>query len=136
MDAKLPMVRTGGIWDVKIPGREENKAEDKVSMRFITPGYFETMGIPLLKGRDFNAFDTRTAPSVLVVSESFAKRYWPDQDPIGRVVNVTFEDRIIVGVAADVKVRGLERISEPQVYLGHQQINDGFVPFPSLSTIG
>jgi putative ABC transport system permease protein len=44
-------------------------------------------------------------------------------------VNVTFEDRIIVGVAADVKVRGLERISEPQAYLGHQQINDGWVPF-------
>ena len=125
----LPMVMRGGIWDVKIPGREENKAEDKVSMRFVTPGYFETLGIPLLQGRDFNTFDTRTAPSVLVVSESFAKRYWPDQDPIGRVVNVTFEDRVIVGVAADVKVRGLERISEPQVYLGHQQINDGWVPF-------
>jgi putative ABC transport system permease protein len=125
----LPMVMRGGIWDVKIPGREPNRAEDKVSMRFITPGYFETMGIPLLKGRDFNSFDTRSAPSALVVSESFAKRYWPDQDPIGRVVNVTFEDRIIVGVAADVKVRGLERISEPQAYLGHQQINDGWVPF-------
>lgn len=125
----LPMVMRGGIWDVKIPGREENRAEDKVSMRFITPGYFETLGIPLLKGRDFNIYDTRTAPSVIVVSESFAERYWPGQDPIGRVVNVTFEDRLIVGVAADVKVRGLERISEPQVYLGHQQINDGFVPF-------
>ena len=125
----LPMVMRGGIWDVKIPGREPNRAEDKVSMRFITPGYFETMGIPLLKGRDFNSFDTRSAPSALVVSESFAKRYWPNQDPLGRVVNVTFEDRIIVGVAADVKVRGLERISEPQAYLGHQQINDGWVPF-------
>ncbi len=125
----LPMVMRGGIWDVKIPGREEDPADDKVSMRFITPGYFETMGIPLLKGRDFNSFDTRSAPSALVVSESFAKHYWPGQDPIGRVVNVTFEDRVIVGVAADVKVRGLERISEPQVYLGHQQINDGWVPF-------
>ncbi|MBX7187887.1 MAG: ABC transporter permease [Vicinamibacteria bacterium] len=125
----LPMVMRGGIWDVKIPGRDQNRAEDKVSMRFITPGYFETMGIPLLKGRDFNSFDTRSAPSAVVVSESFAKRYWPDQDPLGRVVNVTFEDRIIVGVAADVKVRGLERISEPQAYLGHQQVNDGWVPF-------
>jgi putative ABC transport system permease protein len=125
----LPMIMRGGIWDVKIPGREENRAEDKVSMRFITPGYFETMGIPLLKGRDFNSFDTKSAPAALVVSESFAKHYWPGQDAIGRVVNVTFEDRIIVGVAADVKVRGLERISEPQVYLGHQQINDGWVIF-------
>lgn len=125
----LPMVMRGGIWDVKIPGREENRAEDKVSMRFITPGYFETLQIPMLQGRDFNVYDTRTAPSVIVVSESFVKRYWPGQDAIGRVVNVTFEDRIIVGVVADVKVRGLERISEPQVYLAHQQVNDGWVPF-------
>jgi putative ABC transport system permease protein len=125
----LPMVMRGGIWDVKIPGREEDRAEDKVSMRFITPGYFETMGIPFLKGRDFNSFDTRSAPPAIVVSESFAKHYWPGQDPIGRVVNITFADRIIVGVVADVKVRGLERISEPQVYLGHQQIDDGWVIF-------
>jgi predicted permease len=125
----LPMVMRGGIWDVKIPGREENRVEDKVSMRFITPGYFETMGIPLLKGRDFNSFDTRAAPPALVVSESFAQRYWPNQDPLGRVVNVTFEDRIVVGVVADVKVRGLERVSEPQAYLGHQQIDDGWVIF-------
>jgi len=123
----LPMVMRGGIWDVKIPGREESRAEDKVSMRFITPGYFETMGIPLLKGRDFNSFDTKSAPPAVVVSESFAKHYWPNQDPIGRMVSVTFEDRIVIGVAADVRVRGLERVSEPQVYLGHQQINDGWV---------
>jgi predicted permease len=125
----LPMVMRGGIWDVKIPGREEKRAEDKVSMRFITPGYFETMGIPLLKGRDFNSFDTAAAPPAIVVSDSFANHYWPNQNPIGRVVNITFKDRIIVGVVADVKVRGLERISEPQVYLGHQQIEDGWVTF-------
>ena len=125
----LPMVMRGGIWNVKIPGRAEDRAEDKVSMRFITPGYFATMGVPLLKGRDFGPFDTGKAPAVIVVSESFARRYWPNQDPLGRMVNITFEDRMIIGVAADVKTRGLERISEPQVYLGHLQIPDGYVPF-------
>lgn len=125
----LPMVMRGGIWNVRIPGRAEDRAEDKVSMRFITPGYFATMGVPLLKGRDFGPFDTREAPAVVVVSQSFADRYWPGQDPLGRMVNITFEDRMIVGVAADVKTRGLERVSEPQVYLGHLQIPDGYVPF-------
>ena len=125
----LPMVMRGGIWDVKIPGREENRSQDKASMRFVTPRYFETMGIPLLEGRDFNAFDTKRAPPAVVVSESFAKHYWPGEEAIGRVVNVAFADRTIVGVVADVRVRGLERVSEPQVYLGHQQIEDGWVMF-------
>jgi len=123
------MVMRGGIWNVKIPGREESVADDKVSMRFITPDYFATMGIPLLKGRDFSAFDTSTAPAAILVSESFAKKYWPNENALGRVVNITFQDRMIIGIVGDVRVRGLERTSEPQVYLGHLQIPDGFVPF-------
>ena len=125
----LPMVMRGGIWNVKIAGRPENVSEDKVSMRFITPDYFKTMGIPVMKGRDFNAFDTGNSPASILVSESFAKKYWPNEEALGRVVNITFQDRTIVGVVGDVRVRGLERESEPQVYLGHLQIPDGFVPF-------
>lgn len=63
------------------------------------------------------------------MSESFANKYWPGQDPLGRIFDVTFQDRIVVGVARDVKVRGLERQSEPQVYLPYQQVADGAVPF-------
>lgn len=98
-------------------------------MRFVTPGYFSTLGIPLARGRDFDATDTPLAPAATVVSESFARKYWPDQDPIGRIFGVTFQDRIVVGVAADVRVRGLERESEPQVYLPYQQVADRAVPF-------
>lgn len=125
----LPLVMRGGIWDVKVPGFPEDPSENKVSMRFITPEYFATLGIPLNRGRDFNAQDARFAPAAAVVSESFARKYWPGQDPIGRIFDVTFQDRIVVGVAADVRVRGLERQSEPQVYLPYQQVADGAVPF-------
>jgi predicted lysophospholipase L1 biosynthesis ABC-type transport system permease subunit len=62
------------------------------------------------------------------VSESFARRYWPDGSAIGRRFTVAFHERIIVGVARDVRVRGLEAASEPQVYLPHRQINDGWMP--------
>jgi len=125
----LPLVMRGGIWDVKVPGHQEDPSENKVSMRFVTPEYFATLGIPLARGRDFDASDSRFAPAATVVSESFARKYWPGQDPIGRIFDVTFQDRIVVGVAADIRVRGLERESEPQVYLPYQQVADRAVPF-------
>jgi len=125
----LPLVMRGGIWDVKVQGFPQDPSENKVSMRFITPEYFATLGVPLTRGRDFDAQDARFAPAAAVVSESFARKYWPGQDPIGRIFDVTFQDRIVVGVAKDVRVRGLERQSEPQVYLPYQQVTDRAVPF-------
>ena len=56
-----------------------------------------------------------------VVSESFVLRYWPNEDPLGRRINFGNAERIIVGVVGDVRVRGLERSSEPQVYLAYRQ---------------
>ena len=64
-----------------------------------------------------------TLPFVAVVSESFVKRYWPDQNPIGRHFNFGNSDRTVVGVAGEVRVRGLERTSEPQVYMPYQQLD-------------
>ncbi|MBK5256805.1 MAG: ABC transporter permease [Vicinamibacteria bacterium] len=126
----LPMTMRGGIWPLTFSGRPPNEGEDKASVRFVTPQLFETLGVPLRQGRDVNGLDTRFAPAAAVVSESFARRYWPDNDPIGRIFNVTFQDRIVVGVVGDIRVRGLERTdSEPQVYLPYQQVADGAVPF-------
>src|SRR5690349_3111747 len=73
--------------------------------------------------------DAPTAPFVAVVSESFVRRYWPWQDPIGRHFKMAFFDRVIAGVVADVRARGIERQSEPQVYVPYQQIPDGYMPF-------
>ncbi|MEO5762965.1 MAG: ABC transporter permease [Vicinamibacteria bacterium] len=124
----LPMVMRGGIWDVTFPGRASANSEDKASMRYVTPGFFQTLGVPIHQGRDMNAFDTADAPAVAVVSASFAQKHWPNQNPLGQVFNITFHDRIVVGVVGDMKVRGLERESEPQVYLSHQQVPDRSVP--------
>jgi putative ABC transport system permease protein len=66
---------------------------------------------------------------VAVVSESFARRTWPGLDPIGRHFGFAFADREVVGVAGDVKFRGLERQSEPQVYLSSQQVADNWITY-------
>ena len=127
----LPMVMTGGIWPVTLPGKPvevERYGSHTASMRFVTPGFFATMGIPLERGRDVAASDTLQTPFVAVVSESFVRRYWPDQDPLGRHFSMAFHDRMVVGVVGDIKVRGFEQSSEPQVYLPHRQLpGDNFV---------
>ncbi|MGH7574748.1 MAG: ABC transporter permease [Longimicrobiales bacterium] len=132
----LPIVMGGGIWPVEMDGRPRNRADETASLRFVTPDYFAALGIPILRGRDVTTSDTQDRAYVAVVSQSFADRYWPGQDPIGRSFgfgiavdaatdSVQSAIRTVVGVVGDVKVRGLERTSEPQVYLPHQQTPDG-----------
>ena len=124
----------GGMWPVSIKGdgdaaSDVRAANNVAAIRYVTPGFFRTLGTPLTRGRDIEDGDTQDRPYVAVVSESFVKRYFPDQDPIGRHFTFAFADRAIVGVAADVRFRGLERNSEPQVYLSSQQVSDGEITF-------
>ena len=136
----LPMTMRGGIWPVILdfarlseearsswaPDPTETKM---ASLRFVTPGYFSTTGIPQLRGRDVADADTRDAPWVAVVSQSFADQMFPNQDPIGRQFFIAFRERTIVGVVGNIQVRGLERQSEPQVYLPSRQVPDGGLVF-------
>jgi predicted permease len=124
----LPMVTTGLVTAISIPGREaERGRRDVVSHRWVTPQYFAAMGIPLLRGRDVEDGDRGDRAWVAVVSASFAERYWPGQDPIGRTFRHLDDTRTVVGVVGDIRVRGLERTSEPQLYLPAAQAPD---PFP------
>jgi predicted permease len=130
----LPMSHRGGIWPVSLTGDEGEEIllddSNTVSLRYLTPGYFASLGIPLRRGRDVAETDTHDQPFVAVVSESFVKRYWPNwpnQSPLGKHFHLAFAERAIVGVVGDVRVRGLERPSEPQVYLPYQQVDDGAI---------
>lgn len=131
----LPISRfRGGIWPVVVKGDVNadgsvRGANNVAALRYVTSGYFAAMSIPLTRGRDINEGDTQTRPYVAVVSESFAKRYWPAENPMGRHFDFAFADREVVGVVGDVKFRGLERRSEPQVYLSSQQVADGSISF-------
>jgi putative ABC transport system permease protein len=82
-----------------------------------TPGYFETMGIRLVKGRLFTERDGLDDPPVAIISQSMARRVGPDQNPIGRRVRYKDEVREIVGVVADVRDIALDMPPEGTVYL-------------------
>jgi predicted permease len=129
----LPMVWRGGIWPITSGADVPRDSKPTASLRFVTPGYFDALGIPLLAGRDVAAADTQGSLGVAVVSRSFADKHWPGQDPLGRTFQFggltdgksVFGERTVVGVVGNVRVRGLERDSEPQFYLAHRQVEDG-----------
>ena len=129
----------GGIWRILSTVADQNSPEGFVSpdplheksagIRYVMPGFFDTLKIPLLKGRDVAASDTLQSPFVAVVSESFARQQYPDKDPIGQQFAIGFFVRTIVGVVGDIHVRGLDRESEPQVYMPASQQRDGMLAF-------
>jgi len=122
----LPMVMGGGIWPVEVGEHVvQRNAAHTASMRFVTPGFLSAMRIPLRTGRDVSDGDTLDRPFAAVVSASFAERYWPHQDPLGRHFKMAFSDRTVVGVVGDIRVRGMENSSEPQVYFPYRQLQDG-----------
>jgi putative ABC transport system permease protein len=133
----LPMgSMRGGIWPVVVQGDVEaatdtRRSSNVAAIRFVTPGYFDAMAIPIRRGRDIAASDNRDRQFVAVVSESFVKRYWPGEDPLGRHFTFASGDREVVGVVANVRFRGLERENEPQVYLSSKQVPDGAITFYS-----
>jgi putative ABC transport system permease protein len=127
----LPMVMRGGIWSIAVNGHESIRADatNNASLRFVTPQFFSTLRIPIKKGRDVAETDRADHPFVAVVSESFAKRYWPAENPIGKHFQVAMHDREVAGVVGDIRVRGLEQQSEPQLYLPYGQVDSGSVVF-------
>jgi predicted permease len=122
----LPMAMGGGIWPVSVDGKPLTRADDRnASLRYTTPGYLAAMSVPVKRGRDVSESDTGDRRFVAVVSESFVRKFFPNDDPMGRHFTFALDDREIVGVVGDVKVRGPERVSEPQVYLPYRQVKDG-----------
>jgi len=118
----LPMVLTGGITGVELPGQPaRNRRSSGVSLRLVTPQFFDVLGIPVLKGRLIEEPDRLGRPLVAVVSESFVTRELPNEQPIGKTFRTRGLDYTIVGVVRDIKVRGLERTNEPQLYLSAAQ---------------
>ena len=85
----------------------------------VSPEYFRLLGIPLLRGRSFSDFDTEQRPSVAVINESMARRYWPHEEALGKRVKLSSaatDWTTIVGIVADARTDSLASVSAPQIY--------------------
>jgi hypothetical protein len=122
------LYRQGNSISISIEGRPAPPPgqEDIIVTRIISPGYFDTMSIPLLKGRQLTDQDTDNSPNVVVISEGMARRYWPGEEAVGKRIAVgrveSPEDWIqVVGVVKDVRQFELTADPKPQMYLTHRQ---------------
>jgi len=101
-------------------GLSSNRAHDIVyaEQPKITPGYFQTMGIRLTRGREFAELDTPKSQPVAIVSESLVKSYWSGEDAIGKRLSIDDQQwRSVVGIVQDVRHDGLERPARPTIYI-------------------
>jgi putative ABC transport system permease protein len=138
----LPFSGGGGSRTFLIEGRPAPPGQPKPEeqLRFVTPGYFESMRIPFMRGRDFTERDVNGAPRVAVVSRSMAERHWPGEDAVGKHIayaGIRQGDKPdwieIVGVVGDVKHRGLDIESKPEIYVPVHQPLFASRPTPPLS---
>jgi predicted permease len=110
----LPLQSWGWTATFSIVGRPPFARAERpvVELRYVTPDYFNALGIPILRGRPFSDADHATAPRVIIVNDTLARRYFGGTDPVGQLT-----DRgLIVGVAADVRQAGLDAASLADVY--------------------
>jgi putative ABC transport system permease protein len=99
--APLPFARLFGAWTFTLDDRPPPEAPLTANVRGVSTGYFRTLRIPIVAGRDFQAGDERGPDHVAIVNESFARRHWPQGNPLGRRIRAYEVDRRIIGVAAD-----------------------------------
>lgn len=126
-----------GTLRVSIEDRWANDDEDKplAGVQLVTPGYFDTLRIPLVRGRLLSETDTDDAPSVALVNEAFAARYFPQEDPLGNRLtwNNPESDEAdwftIVGIVADTHLEGLHASAVPETYQAYSQSALGFTTF-------
>lgn len=105
--------------------------------RIASPGLVDALGIPMVRGRFFTDGDTATSPVVVVINDAFAKKYLPNEDPIGHTVSMAKSGRFanirIVGVIGDVKQTSLEQATKPEIYFCLAQTQPG-TPLYGIAT--
>jgi len=134
-DIPVDSSRTSGT-SFRISGHAELPPNERPStrVRVATPGYFRTLGIPLLQGRDFTQEDQiEGALQVFIVNEAFAKKYFPTGDPLSAAISVNMQRPEnpygqIIGIVGDVKEGSLRGVAEPTVFYNHRPL-----PYPGMT---
>jgi predicted permease len=118
----------GWVPDVSIPSHPDARSRESIALS-VSEGYFATMGINLLQGRDFRVTDTEDSPRVVIVNEEFGRLFFPDENPLGQFIMIDGEQHIIVGLCSNHKYCGLRRGISPILYRPHSQ----YVLFGSMT---
>jgi putative ABC transport system permease protein len=131
----LPLGNGGMNGDFQIEGRTFPRNQEPIAEKYIvTPDYFRAMGVSLLRGRLFTEQDGRHGQNVIIISDSVARKFWPDQDPIGKHMDMGLGDmkgfQDVVGVVADVKREALDRAAGLELYVPYTQ-----VPSPAMTLV-
>ena len=125
LSSRVPLGFGGGSTAVNPEGYVSQANESmETQVAIVTPNYFQTLQIPLVKGRDFTPQDTKRSQRVVIVSDTFVNRYWPNQEALGKQLNsdLTHEWFTVIGVARDSKVNGLNEKPTPFLYLPQYQV--------------
>jgi putative ABC transport system permease protein len=121
----LPFSGNGGGVGIILPDREIPPKGKEPVVRFNTavPNYFETIGIPLIKGRVFDERDQLNTQRVFLINQTMARRFWPDQDPVGKQIKIADDGATgtVIGVVGDAKHYWLEEEAQPQMYDAYSQ---------------
>jgi predicted permease len=127
---KVPIAATGTdwpIWHAADPRPEPNES-DMALARVATPGYFSTIGIPLLRGRDFTEADVEGATPAVILSQAIAEDLFPDRDPIGQMVKLGWIDFAfeVVGVVGNARINGVRSDFDEAMYLCSTQFGPSY----------
>jgi predicted permease len=127
--SNLPLTYNGDSMPIGVEGRPDPPPDQSpdVILRVVSPGYFATMGIPIVAGRDISEKDTADAVRVVVISEKTARYFWPGQDPIGKRLKPgsTTSDspwREVIGIVKDVRQNDFVAEPKMQMYMAHEQV--------------
>ena len=123
----LPLSGSDASANFQIEGQPQGAIADQPRAKFraTSEDYFRAVGIPLLKGRLFDRTDGQNTPRVVIINELAARRYWPNQDPIGKRIQAGFDENnwaTIIGVVGNVRHAGLDAEINPETYYHYLQI--------------
>jgi predicted permease len=119
---RIPLANPGGRRGIRIPDYTPQQGEDmEFPFNVVGAHYFEVMDVGIVRGRAFTEADRVDAPPVVIVNETFAKRFWPGQDPIGKRFSSGRADMEVIGVARDGKYWTITESPRPYFYLPYEQ---------------
>jgi putative ABC transport system permease protein len=128
MVMNLPLSGSSMNRGFKVEGRPDPKADENVAMDYqvVSRDYFSTLGVPVIRGRGFVASDTESSPRVIVINDAMARRFWPNEDPVGKrmAIGESSKDsswRTIVGIVGNVRHASLTEDPVPTAFIDYRQ---------------